>query len=135
MSTPSLPTLWARTDRWQRLTAQFHRYAALCFIAVLVQVYLDWRYTRHWPASSKESQEYGGSKYRHDPALDRMKPGEALVGALPYKEFERTQRPGGGSGGSVGLEGLAGIERMYPFQLGPVEAVERAQERIRWVIA
>lgn len=95
------------------------------------QVYLDWRYTRHWPASSKEFQEYGGSKYRHDPALDRMKPGDAIVRALPYKEFERTQRPGGGSGGSVGLEGLAGIERMYPFQLGPVEAVERAQERIR----
>lgn len=130
LSTNSLQRL-----RAYALLAAMQDQVAFCVVAVFVQVYLDWRYTRHWPASSKEFQEYGGSKYRHDPALDRMKPGDAIVRALPYKEFERTQRPGGGSGGSVGLEGLAGIERMYPFQLGPVEAVERAQERIRWATA
>lgn len=79
----------------------------------------NWNYSRRWGAEAEETQVYAGSKYRHDPVLGRMRPGEYVRQALTYNEYIRRtadkDQP----------------ERMVPFRLGPEEAVEAARQAIR----
>ncbi|EFJ46862.1 molecular chaperone [Volvox carteri f. nagariensis] len=79
----------------------------------------NWRYSRRWTAESEETQIYGGSKYRNDTALGRMRPGEYVRQALTYGDYVRRtadkEQP----------------ERLIPFRLSPDEAVEAAKQAIR----
>ncbi|KXZ49068.1 hypothetical protein GPECTOR_23g153 [Gonium pectorale] len=94
----------------------------------------DWRWSRRWGSETSEAQVYGGAKYRHDPALDRLRPTEHVRRALPYHEYAaaadsaaRAAAAGGGGGGGA----VVAPDRMYPFRLGPSEAAELARQRIR----
>ncbi|GLC45263.1 hypothetical protein PLESTB_000719000 [Pleodorina starrii] len=82
-----------------------------------------WAYSRRLSAESGESQVYGGSKYRADPALRAMKPGEYVRQALTYGEYVR--RTAGEQ------QQQQQPERMVPFRLAPEEAVEAARQAIR----
>ncbi|GIL82658.1 hypothetical protein Vretifemale_11574, partial [Volvox reticuliferus] len=79
----------------------------------------NWRYSRRWSTETEETQVYGGSKYRNDPALARMRPGEYVRQAQTYNEYLRRaaeqEQP----------------DRMVPFRLGPAEAVEAARQAVR----
>ncbi|GIL55214.1 hypothetical protein Vafri_10795 [Volvox africanus] len=79
----------------------------------------NWRYSRRWSTETEETQVYGGSKYRNDPALGRMRPGEYVRQAQTYSEYLR---------GSADKEQP---DRMVPFRLGPAEAVEAARQAVR----
>ncbi|GFR53190.1 hypothetical protein Agub_g15938, partial [Astrephomene gubernaculifera] len=67
----------------------------------------NWRYSRRWGAEAEQMQVYGGAKYRHDPALDRMRPLEAVRRALPYSEYvkQADARQGGQGGQRQGQQG------------------------------
>ncbi|PNH04473.1 NADH-ubiquinone oxidoreductase chain 5 [Tetrabaena socialis] len=89
-----------------------------------------WRYNRRWGAETSETQVYGGSKYRHDPAIDKMSPGEHVRRALPYSEYAQMSaddvRQGPRAGG-----GPAAPERMVPFRMSPGDAVAAVRSAVR----
>eukprot|EP00198_Chlamydomonas_reinhardtii_P009906 XP_001699243.1 DnaJ-like protein [Chlamydomonas reinhardtii] len=93
----------------------------------------QWRYSRRWGVESPEAQVYGGSKYRHDPALDRMRPGEFVRRAVPYGDYLRGKA--GGSGGAAGVSGAdatsSSPDRLVPFRMGPIQAAEQVKQSIR----
>ncbi|GLI67440.1 hypothetical protein VaNZ11_011633, partial [Volvox africanus] len=79
----------------------------------------NWRYSRRWSTETQETQVYGGSKYRNDPALGRMRPGEYVRQAQIYSEYLR------------GAADKEQPDRLVPFRLGPAEAVEAARQAVR----
>ncbi|KAG2492209.1 hypothetical protein HYH03_009455 [Edaphochlamys debaryana] len=81
----------------------------------------DWRYERRWSAESLETQVYAGAKYRHDPAIDKMKPGEYVRQALPYGDYISRAD----SGRAVEPD------RVVPFQMSPLAATEAVRNTIR----
>ncbi|KAG2433133.1 hypothetical protein HYH02_012834 [Chlamydomonas schloesseri] len=86
-----------------------------------------WRYSRRWGVESPEAQVYGGSKYRHDPALDRMRPGEYVRRAVPYSDYLR----GKASGASGGDATASSPDRLVPYRMGPIQAAEEVKQSIR----
>lgn len=88
----------------------------------------------HVRVHTRGTQVYGGSKYRHDPALDRMRPGEFVRRAVPYGDYLRGKA--GGSGGAAGVSGAdatsSSPDRLVPFRMGPIQAAEQVKQSIRW---